>query len=201
MGVDKQAEEDEHDDLEEPSEAVEEGTDLLAVGNARVAYHHASDIYGKVAVALEEVGDGEGEEGDSKHEDGIEWLVVEVELVDDIYRQLAEAVTDGATEDKLLRKGEQYAAYAADLLVDELDEHDGEHVGHGVVTTALELEHGAEVMLEVHLLLAKDGKHRCRVGRRHGGGQQQGGEEGKVDIGPAHAREPPDEGTRDEGGK
>ena len=58
----------------------------IQVGNLilRSRHNHAGDVYRQVAVALEEVGEREGEEGYRKHEDGVERLVVEVQLVDDI---------------------------------------------------------------------------------------------------------------------
>ena len=105
LGVDEQTEEDEHHNLEQPRQAVEEGGHLLAVGNLGVADDHTGDVYRQVAIALEEVGERESEEGYRKHEDGVERLVVEVQLVDDIHGQLAHSVADGTTKHELLPEG------------------------------------------------------------------------------------------------
>ena len=201
VGVDQQSQAEEHDDLKQPREPVHEGVDLFAVHDAVVAHHHAGDVDGQVAVASQQVGEGEGEEDEGEQQDGVEGLVVDVELVEHLDGELAEQIAGCCAYAELDDEGHGDGAQPHAARLDELDEDDGEHVGHGVVATAFELEHGPQVVLEVHLLRTEDGKHGGGVGGRHRGGQQQGGGERQVDVGPAHARQPPDEEAGEEGGE
>ena len=83
----------------------------------------------------------------------------------------------------------------------QLNEDNGQHVGHWVVASAFQFEHGAQVVFQVDLLRAQDGKDGSRIGGRHGGGQQQRRDKRKMDVGPAHARQPPDKEACKQGGE
>ena len=125
-------------------------------------------------------------------------MVVDVEPVDDPHRQPSQQIARGATYDELHRQRAQDRGHLHAVRLNELNQHDGQHIGHRVVAAALQLQHRAQVVLEVHLLRAQDGEYRGRIRTRHGGGQQQRGQQAKVDVGPAHPREPADEEPREQ---
>lgn len=170
--------------MEQPGQTVHEGVDFLPVGDACVAHYRAGDIDGKVAVAVHQVGEGKGDEHQAQQQDGIEGTVGQVETVEQPGGEAAEGIADDPSEEELDEEvagdesGTQLAAGG-----EHLDEDDGQHVGHRVVTAAFQFQHGTEVVLEVHLLRAEQVEHRGGVGGRHGGGQQQRGGERERHVG------------------
>lgn len=62
MRIDEKSEAKEHDDLEQPGQSVHKCVDVLAVHDFIVSYHDTCDVYGKVAVTFQQVGDRKGEE-------------------------------------------------------------------------------------------------------------------------------------------
>lgn len=84
---------------------------------------------------------------------------------------------------------------------DDLYQYDGQHVGHRVVTSTFQFQHRAEMLLQVHPLRTEQVEHRRRVGRRHGGGQQQGCEQGQLDVGLVPVGNIKDEHTSQQGGE
>lgn len=70
----------------------------------------------------------------------------------------------------------------------------------GSLLPPFQLEHGAQVVLEVHALRAQEVEHRRGVGRRHGGGKQEGGGQRKGDVGAVPPGDVADEKPGEEGG-
>ena len=93
MGVDKQTEAEEHDDLEKPGQSVHKSINLFQVLDFVIDYHHSGDIHGQVTVAFQQVGDGEGEEYKGQQQDRIECLVVYIQPVQHKDGQLSEEIT------------------------------------------------------------------------------------------------------------
>ena len=106
--VDQQAETKEHDYLEKPCQSVHKRVNLLAVHDSVVSYHHASNVNGQIAVALHQVGDGECEEHERQQQNGIERLVVYIQLVQHKDGQFTQQITCGGTHNELYHKGEGY---------------------------------------------------------------------------------------------
>lgn len=63
VGIDQEAEDDEHHDLPQPDETVEEGGDALLVDQGGVPHLQAGDVSGQVAVSVAKGYGGKGEEG------------------------------------------------------------------------------------------------------------------------------------------
>ena len=82
---------------------------------------------------------------------------------------------------------------------DNLYQDDGQHIGHRVVTSAFQFQHGTQVFLQVHFLRAQQAEDRGRIGRRHGGGQQQGSHQGQFDVGTVPFGQKEDETTGQQG--
>ena len=89
MGIDQQAQTEEHADLAEPRKPVHEGVDFAAIAEAAVAHDHAGEIDRQVSVAPRQVSEGEDEEDERKEQDGVERMVVDVEMIEGIHRQTA----------------------------------------------------------------------------------------------------------------
>ena len=152
MGVDKQTEAEEHDDLEKPGQSVHKSINLFPVHDFVIAYHHSGDIHGQVTVAFQQVGDGEGEEYKRQQQDRIECLVVYIQPVQHKDSQLSEEITGCGTDNELYGKRAQYLGNSHSGGLDELNQHDCQHICHRVVTTAFQFQHGAQIMLQVHFL-------------------------------------------------
>ena len=90
MGIHQQSQAQEHDNLEEPGHAAHKSSDLLTVYNACVTHHHSCYIDSQIAVSFTQVGHGECEENKAQQQDRIERLVLQVNLVDDYYRQFSQ---------------------------------------------------------------------------------------------------------------
>ena len=191
MRVHQQTETEEHDNLEKPCQSIHKRVNLFAVHDFVVTHHHAGNVDGEVSVALHQIGNGEGKEYERQQQNGVERLVVYIQPVEHKDGQLAQQIAGSSTYHKLYHERESYLRSTHTRGLDELDKYDSQHIGHRVVASAFQLQHGTQIVLQVHLLRAQDGEYRCRVRRRHGGSQQQGGDERQVDIGPAHARQPP----------
>lgn len=115
-----------------------------------IAYHHSGDIHGQVTVAFQQVGDGEGEEYKGQQQDRIECLVVYIQPVQHKDGQLSEEITGCGTDNELYGKRAQYLGNSHSGGLDELNQHDCQHICHRVVTTAFQFQHGAQIMLQVH---------------------------------------------------
>ena len=151
---------------------------------------------------MEHVGDGEGDEDEAQEQNGIERTVGEVHLVYQPHGKSAESITRNTAHRELHKQVlEQKAHIETATAGDNLYECYGEHVCHGVVTTALQFQHGLEVLLQVHPLRTEQVEHGCRVGRGHGGGQQEAGEHGHLYVHVGISREPEDETAREQCGE
>ena len=121
-----------------------------------VPNEYPHNIYGEVAIALQEGGSREGQEDEAQEQDGIECAIADICLVEDVRGNASEEVAHHSTHGELQDEGHEDAPPRAictsSTSGDELDECDGEHVGHRVVTSALQLEDGAKSFLEMHIL-------------------------------------------------
>ena len=88
-------------------------------------------------------------------------------------REPSEQVTRHRTYGELLEQHQRRLRKAHIARLDDLDQQDRQHVGHRVVTPALEFEQRAQVLFQAQAARAQDRKDRCRIGRGHHRGQQQ----------------------------
>ena len=193
VGIDKQTEAEEHDDLKQPRQSIHKGIDFLAVHDAGISHHDTGNIDCQIAVTTQQVGQREGEEDKRQQQDGVEGLVIDVQTIQHQDGELTQQVAGNSTYQELNHERTHYAHRTHVGRLGQLDKHYGKHIGHGVVTTAFQLQHRTEVVLQIDFLRTENGKYRSRIGRGHGSGQQQRTDEREVNVCPTHARKPPDE--------
>ena len=175
VAVHEQAQREEHHDLHEPREPVEEDGQRPFLFEFMVADNQTRKVDGQVAVTLDQVGEGEREEDECQQEHRVERMVGQLDAVDRPYGQPPDQVPGQGAHDHLHHE-KDYAHAQADAgrgIRHDADEQDGHHVCHRVVRTALQLQQRAQVLLEPLFLASQDGENRRRVGRGHRGGQQQ----------------------------
>lgn len=162
---------------------------------------HTSQVNSQIAVSFAQVGQCEGEKDKAQKQDGIERSVLQVNPVQDTDGQLSQQVSQGSSDDELYQECGQNAGCIHAARGEELDEYQYQHIGHGVVASAFQFEHGTQVVFQVHVLRAQDVEDRSRVGRRHGGSQQQGGGQRQGDADGGIVGNPPDEASGEQGGE
>ena len=198
--IDQQTQRKEHHNLEKPGKTVHERVDFLTECQTGIPYHHPSNIDGQIAISLQQIGCGEGNEHQTQQQDGIERSIGQFDLVDEPHRELTESKTDDSPEKEL---NEQVLCHTADAQVasasHHLDEGNGQHVSHGVITTTLQLQHRTKVFLQVHFLRTEQIEYGSRIGGRHGGCQQQTGQQRQSDIRRSGRRKKIDEPTGKQG--
>ena len=195
VGVDEKPEREEHDDLEEPSEAVKESHDALLVLHLVVPDHEPGDIDGEVAVAFDELRDGEDEEHARKEEDGVEGLVADVEPVYHEHDKPPEQVAGDGTHAHLDDEHEERVPQVdfVDGGLYDLDEQEGEHVCHGVVAPAFQFEERAQLLFQSLPFAAQDGENGCGIRGGHDGCHEQRAGDGEGGVLREQAAEPIDE--------
>ena len=165
-----------------------------------VADHEPGDVNGKVAVAFHKVGEGEDEEHEGEQEDGVEGLV-DVQFVDAVHCQPPEQESRHGADAHLHDELEGGVREAAFTGLDDLDEQDGQHVCHGVVTTTFQLQHGAQVFFQALAFRPEDGEHGSGVRGRHDGSEQERFDKGEPDEAVLEVGDVIDEISREQGGE
>ena len=162
--IDQEAEDDEHHDLPQPDEAVEERGYAFLVDDGGVADLHTGDVSRQVAVAVAKRNGGEGEEGECHNQYRIERLVAEVDAVGHPDHEAAEEVSADGADDELRNEVEEGRPDAHAPGLDVGDEDEGEEVGHRVVTTTLQFEQRAEAFLQLDTAVSEEREDGGRVG-------------------------------------
>ena len=152
MRIHEQTEAEEHDNLEQPCKSIHEGGCLTAVADVAVAHHHAGDVDGQIPVAVQQLGEGKTEEDKRKEEDGVERVVVDVQTVEGHHCGTPQNVAHQAAYSHLYHEHFRHFAGTESVGGKELQQHQREHVGHGVVASALQFKHGAQIVPQLHLL-------------------------------------------------
>ena len=96
-----QTEDEEDDELAEPSESVEEAARLTLAGELAITNHETTDINGEIGVSLEEIGDGEDKDAGGEHHDRVERLVAQIRAAHDADDALTKDKTKYGTHDEL----------------------------------------------------------------------------------------------------
>ena len=117
---------------------------LLAV-HLHVSEYDAGQISREIAVAAECRGERVGKEGDAGDEDNVEAIHLEGNTLQNAVGQKAAERADCNAEDKLRCEQAEYAA-GIGLAGQKGEADQGQHVGHGIVTTALEFQDGSRVL-------------------------------------------------------
>ena len=102
--VHQQPQHEEHDNLKEPRKPVHERGHFFAIRDAVVADDHPRQVDRQVAVAVQQPGGGEGEEGDREEEDGIKRCVVYVQSVQTPDGKVSDGESDGSAHSELYRE-------------------------------------------------------------------------------------------------
>ena len=175
VAVDEQTQREEHHDLHEPRKTVEEDRQRTFLLQLVVSDDQPRKVDGQIAVALDQVGEGEREKDERQQQHRVERMVGEVDAVDRPDGQTADQVPRQGADDHL--HDEKHHAHthshAARTVRHHADEQNGHHIGHRVVRAALQLQQGPQVLLQPLLLASQDRENRSRVGRGHRGGEQQ----------------------------
>ncbi len=176
VGVYEESQGEEHDNLEQPREAVEEGDDALFVLDLAVADDEPGDVHREVTVSFHQLRGGKDEEYESEEQDGVEGVVVHVQPVHHPHRQASQKEARDGTHAHLDDEHEEGLppAEVAGWHLYDLYQQQGQHVGHGVVAPALEFEHGAEFFFQSLFFAAEDGEDRRGVGGGHDGSHEEG---------------------------
>ena len=99
-----QPQHEEHDDLKEPRKPVHERGHFFAIRDAVVADDHPREVDRQVAVAVQQPGGGESEEGNREEEYGVERCVVYVQSVQAPDGEVSDGESDGGAHGKLYRE-------------------------------------------------------------------------------------------------
>ncbi len=157
MRVDKQAEGEEDDQLAEPSETIEKVNRRAFMDETRIAHDNAADVDGEIAVSAHEIGGREDENAGSQNKNRIKTRIINLNLIDDPNKRVAENETNERTDSELLNQlKESVKIIGLTALGHKTYESDGEHIGHRVIGAALKLEHGAEVVFQVKAFAAEN---------------------------------------------
>ena len=124
---------------------------------------------------MQKGGHRKGEKHHAQQGNGVEGIVVDIHPIENKDGQTPHQKTQCTSHDKLQDESQNNRPYSALTGGDEIDECDGQHIRHGVVTTALHLQCRSQILFELHLLRTEDGEYRGRVGTGHRGSQQQRG--------------------------
>ena len=118
---------------------------VLLAAHLHVSEYDAGQVSREIAVAAERCGERVGKEGDAGDEDDVEAIHLKGNALQNAVGQKAAEGTDCNTEDKLRGQEAEYAA-GIGLAGQKGEADQGQHVGHGVVTTALEFQDGSRVL-------------------------------------------------------
>ena len=132
-----------YDNLHQAGQSVEEGHQGLLAADVGVAQDDADDVGAQVAVATDEVRNRIRKDGHRQHEEGVEAGCSGAEVLHQPRGGHSYHGTYGRTVD-YLREYHIYYAPAGHRPLDDGHHDDGQHVGAGVVATALDLEEGTE---------------------------------------------------------
>ncbi len=182
----QQAQREEHDDLQQLGETVEKVSHGMLVRQPVVAHYKPREVDRQVAVAVEQGREGERRESEGQQQHRIECVVRDIDPVDGPNGQPPDQIAGHDADGHLHQKHEQSHTQTGGAVTvgHHTDKQHGEHIGYGVVRTALQLQQRPQVLTQPLTLGAKDGEDRRRVGRSHRRGQQQRHREGDATVDP-----------------
>ena len=163
-GERQQTQQEEDDDLHQVGQAVKERYQGLLASDVGVAQDDADDVGAQVAVAADQVGYGIGKYGYGQDEQGVESGCGRAEMLHQPYGSHGNHCTYSRSVGYLGKYHVGYPASGCGAL-DYGHHDDGQHVGAGVVASALNLQQGCGVVFETQLAGTQYGEDRGRVGR------------------------------------
>ena len=121
------------------------------------------------------MGDRKNEDTEGENHDRIETLVGQLHLTHKGNRHLAKGKAHDRADNNLDNDFlcNLQGTDRGRMGCDNTYEGDGEYIRHGIVGARLQLQQGTKVVLEPHPIGTKDGEDTCRVGGRHGGGNEK----------------------------
>lgn len=173
--VDEQTQRKEHHDLHQPGEAVEEDRKRPLLRQLIITQDQTGQIDGQISVATDQVGKREGKENEGKQKHRVKRIVAQVNAVNGPYADPTDSIPHQTAEKHLNDELYDTHRYAHGFCAagQYADQHNGQHVRHRVVRTALQLQQRAQVLVQPLFLASQDGENRSRIRRRHRRGQQQ----------------------------
>ena len=161
-GRDEQAEQEEDHHLAHAGHHIKEVDEVALLRNARIAHQDAAQVDAQVAVAADEVGQGVGDDGDGKDQDGPAVIVRKGQAREQQHGQLAH---DHAAQHAEHDLRQQHPGHRHRRARHHRHQDDSQHVGHRVVGARFHLEQRGRAVLERQMPGAQDVKDRGRVGR------------------------------------
>lgn len=173
--VDEKTQRKKHHDLYQPGEAVEEDRQRTFLRQLVITQHQSCQVNSQVSVPANQVGKREGKENESEQKHRIERMIAQIDPIDCPYTDPADSVAHQTAEHHLNDELYDTHRYAHGFCAagQYADQHNGQHVRHRVVRTALQLQQRAQVLVQPLFLASQDGENRSRIRRRHRRGQQQ----------------------------
>ncbi len=112
----------------------------------------------------QEARDAVGKKADAEDEDGVQGAACQVQPAQEPAGGKADPEAHGHTYEDLQEQESDGVHHQAPGALrslgigDQLDQDDGKHVGHRVVTTRFQLQHLAQVLAQMQLLAPQDGE-------------------------------------------
>ena len=197
MRIDKQTQSDEHDNLEQPRQTIHESVDLLPEHQLSVTNNKTANIHSQITVAVNRVSDGKRDKHQTQQQDRIKRTVQKIYTVGQPHSTLTHSKTQSTTHNKLHNQilGNHNQIHAVPTA-NNLDDDNGKHISHRVVTTTLKLKHRTQVLLQIDILRTQQTEHRSRIRRRHRSSQKQTSKKRHLNAPAAPPRQQEDETTR-----
>ena len=179
MGGDQQAEDQEHADLRQPGEAVEDVQDAVPRADRLVAQQQAAQVDGQDAAATDGVGAGENHQAAADHQQRVQ-AVSQLQAVDDLQQQPAAAEAEHRADGEIADQVQ--AQLPADALAgagENLDQGHGKKHRHRVVAAGLDLQGGGDPLIEA--AATEQAEHRGGVGGANDGADQHAFQQAQVE--------------------
>ena len=154
-----QQKEDHH--LGDAGDRVKKAHQVPFLGDGCIAHQNAAQIHAQIAVAAQHGGQGIGNQGGGKHEDGVALSHGSMGTPQQKGSGNTNAHAEQNAEYQLFGQNQRHRDVAAGH---QGHQHHREHIGHGVVGAGLQLQQTGGVELQVQAAGPQNVEHRGRVG-------------------------------------
>ena len=175
-GEHQESQRQEQHQLHQPGVTVKAVDDGLAVRNLMIPDKNPADVNRQEAVAMQKIRKGIREQHQRDSQNRVQTFVTDFQFVDHLGGNLAHHKTHQNPDRHLHEQHQDRAAHRMSraLGIDHAQEKRSQQERHRVVTPALELQQGLQVVFKRKALGIKDIEHGRRIGRRDNRAQQQG---------------------------
>ena len=188
----QQTQEENHEQLTEPGHAVEEFENLPLFGKlGRIADDNGGHIQGQQAIAAHQGTEAVGKESQAEHQYTHQGAGLELQAGQQPVGKAAHQITNQEAHGQLVHQNKHDGQSTGPLgevedidigALDNIYQNDGARIGHRVITTGFQLQHGAQMFPQLQSLTAKDGEHGRGICRGEHSGHQQSPRQGHSDT-------------------